>query len=44
MCECPQALAFTVFPSKGKTPFLSAMAENLYLLLGTENLAVLKLD
>lgn len=34
-----QASAFTVFPSNGRTPFLSATAENLYLLLGTENLA-----
>ena len=30
--------------NKGRTPFLSAMAENLDLLLRTENLAILKLD
>ena len=29
---------------EGRTSFLSAMAEHLYLLLGAENLAILKLD
>ena len=36
------------FPSclqkEGRTSFLSAMAEHLYLLLGAENLAILKLN